>query len=93
MLEQAVERGVIARKQLTHCTVVTHRHVDVRLIRRQSQMKRPKFVLSVTTRDSDYQAEQAAAAEDAARRLGIDLQVLYAENDTIEPATAEHHSI
>jgi len=46
-------------------------------------MKKPKFVLSLTTRDSDYQAEQAAAAEEAARRLGIDLQVLYAENDTI----------
>jgi ribose transport system substrate-binding protein len=47
-------------------------------------MKRARFVLSLTTRDSDYQAEQAAAAEEAARRLGIDLQVLYAENDTIE---------
>lgn len=46
-------------------------------------MKKPNFVLSLTTRDSDYQAEQAAAAEEAARRLGIDLQVLYAENDTI----------
>ncbi len=47
-------------------------------------MKRPKFVLSLTTHDSDYQTGQEAAAQEAARRLGIDLQVLYAENDAMQ---------
>jgi ribose transport system substrate-binding protein len=46
-------------------------------------MKNLKVVLSLITRDNDYQREQAAAAEAAARRLGIALQVLYADNDAI----------
>jgi len=46
-------------------------------------MKMLKFVLSLTTQNSDYQSEQAAAAKEAARRLSIDLQILYADNDTI----------
>ena len=31
----------------------------------------------------DYQVEQAASAEDAARKLGIGVQVIYADNDSI----------
>ncbi len=46
-------------------------------------MKKLKFVVSLTTNDNDYQIEQAAAAEDAARRLGVDVQLLYADNDAI----------
>lgn len=46
-------------------------------------MKKLNFVLSLTTNDNDYQLEQAAAAEEAAKRLGVDLQVIYAENDAI----------
>lgn len=46
-------------------------------------MKKLKVVLALITRDNDYQREQAAAAEAAAGRLGIDLQVLYAGNDAI----------
>ena len=46
-------------------------------------MKRLKFVLSLTTQNSDYQSEQATTAEEAARRSSIDLQILYADNDTI----------
>jgi ABC-type sugar transport system substrate-binding protein len=46
-------------------------------------MKKLKFVISLTTNDNDYQIEQAAAAEEAARRLGIDVQLLYADNDAI----------
>lgn len=42
-----------------------------------------KFVLSLTTEDNDYQLEQAAAATVAARRLGIELEILYANNDAI----------
>ncbi|MGH9515704.1 MAG: substrate-binding domain-containing protein [Terriglobales bacterium] len=46
-------------------------------------MKKLKFVVSLTTRDNDYQMEQAAAAEEAAQRFGADLQILDAENDAI----------
>jgi ABC-type sugar transport system substrate-binding protein len=46
-------------------------------------MKKLKFVVSLTTRDNDYQTEQAQSAEEAAKRLGIDLQLLYADNDAI----------
>ena len=46
-------------------------------------MKKLKFLVSLTTNDNDYQIEQAAAAEDAARRLGAEVQIIYAENDSI----------
>ena len=46
-------------------------------------MKKLRFVVSLTTRDNDYQAEQAAAAQEFAARLNIDLELLYAENDAI----------
>jgi len=46
-------------------------------------MKKLKFLVSLTTNDNDYQIEQAAAADEAARRLGVDVQIIYAENDSI----------
>jgi ribose transport system substrate-binding protein len=46
-------------------------------------MKKPTFIVALTTDDNDYQMEQAVAAEIAARRLGVDLQIIYAENDSI----------
>ena len=46
-------------------------------------MKKLQVVLALITRDNDYQREQASVAETAARRLGIGLQVLYADNDAI----------
>jgi ribose transport system substrate-binding protein len=46
-------------------------------------MKKLKFILSLTTNDNDYQLEQATAAEAAAKRLGVDLQVIHAENDSV----------
>jgi ribose transport system substrate-binding protein len=46
-------------------------------------MKKFKLLLSLTTKDNDFQQEQATAAEDSARRLGVDLQIMYAENDAI----------
>lgn len=49
-------------------------------------MKLRKALLSLITRDNDYQVEQASAAEAAAQRLGIDLQVVYADNDAIKQA-------
>jgi len=46
-------------------------------------MKRLRFVVSLTTTENDYQMEQSRAAEEAARKLGVDLQIIYADNDTI----------
>jgi ribose transport system substrate-binding protein len=46
-------------------------------------MKKLKFLVSLTTNDNDYQIEQAASAEEAARRLGVDIQIIYADNDSI----------
>src|SRR5438034_10624074 len=46
-------------------------------------MKKLNFLLSLTTTDNDYQIEQAAAAEEAARRLGADVQIVHADNDSI----------
>ncbi len=46
-------------------------------------MKRLRFVVSLTTTENDYQMEQSKAAEEAARKLGVDLQIIYADNDTI----------
>jgi ribose transport system substrate-binding protein len=46
-------------------------------------MKKLNFLLSLTNIDNDYQREQASAAEAAARRLGVDVQIIHADNDTI----------
>jgi ribose transport system substrate-binding protein len=46
-------------------------------------MKKLRIVVSLITTDNDYQREQASAAEDTARRLDVDLQVMYADNDSI----------
>jgi ribose transport system substrate-binding protein len=46
-------------------------------------MKDLGFLVSLTTAENDYQIEQAAAAEKAARRLGIKVEVIYADNDAV----------
>jgi ribose transport system substrate-binding protein len=46
-------------------------------------MKKLNFVVSLTTNDNDYQIEQAVAAENAARRLGVNVEIIYADNDAI----------
>jgi ribose transport system substrate-binding protein len=46
-------------------------------------MKDLSFLVSLTTADNDYQAEQALAAEAAARRLGINVEIVYADNDAV----------
>lgn len=45
-----------------------------------------RVLLSLITRDNDYQREQASVAEATARRLGLSLQVIYADNDAIGQA-------
>ena len=41
------------------------------------------IIVSLITRDNDYQAEQAASAIASAARLGVKVQVIYAENDAV----------
>jgi ABC-type sugar transport system substrate-binding protein len=46
-------------------------------------MKRLNFLVSLTNNDNDYQQEQAAAAEKAGRRLGVDVKIIHADNDAV----------
>jgi ribose transport system substrate-binding protein len=46
-------------------------------------MKRLSFLISLTNNDNDYQQEQAAAAEKAARRLGVEVKIIHASNDPL----------
>lgn len=46
-------------------------------------MKALNFLVSLTTADNDYQAEQALAAEKAGRRLGVNVEIVYADNDAV----------
>jgi len=50
-------------------------------------MKKLKFLVSLTNNDNDYQIEQASATEEAARRLGVSAEVIYAGNDAITQST------
>lgn len=47
-------------------------------------MKRLHVVVSLITQDNDRQVEAAAAAEDTAGRLGVDVEILYPDNDSIQ---------
>jgi ABC-type sugar transport system substrate-binding protein len=46
-------------------------------------MKKLSFLVSLTNNDNDYQQEQAAAAEKAARRLGVGVKIIHANNDAL----------
>jgi ribose transport system substrate-binding protein len=50
-------------------------------------MKKLRFLVSLTNNDNDYQIEQASATEEAARRLNVSAQVIYAGNDAITQST------
>jgi ribose transport system substrate-binding protein len=50
-------------------------------------MKKLKFLVSLTTTDNDYQIEQANSAEQVGRKLDVDVQIIYAENDAITQST------
>ena len=50
-------------------------------------MKKLRFLVSLTTDDNDYQIEQSESAEQAARKTGVDLQILHAQNDAINQST------
>ena len=49
-------------------------------------MGKLKVVVALLTNDNDYQREQASVATESATRLGIDIEVIYADNEAIEQA-------
>jgi ABC-type sugar transport system substrate-binding protein len=49
--------------------------------------KKLRIVISLTTNDNDYQSEQAQSAEQAANRLGVSVEIIYADNDAISQST------
>lgn len=50
-------------------------------------VKKLRFLVSLITKSNDFQLEQAASAEASARELGVDLEIVYAEGDTITQST------
>jgi len=56
-------------------------------------MKKLHFLLSLTNDDNDYQIEQSAAAQQAARKLGVELQIIHAGNDGINQSQQLLNSI
>lgn len=46
-------------------------------------MDKLNVVVALTTRENDYQAEQAVAVTDMAARLGVKIQIIYADNDAV----------
>jgi ribose transport system substrate-binding protein len=50
-------------------------------------MPKLKFLVSLTTSENDYQIEQAQSAEQAARKFGVDVQIIYADNDAINQSS------
>jgi len=50
-------------------------------------VKKLRFLVALITKDNDFQLQQAASAEAAARELGVDLEIVYAEGDTITQST------
>ncbi len=49
--------------------------------------KKLRFLVSLHTRDNDFQVAQAQSAEDAARKLGSDVEVVFADNDAVNQST------
>jgi ABC-type sugar transport system substrate-binding protein len=56
-------------------------------------MKKLSFLVSLTNGDNDYQQEQAAAAEKTGRRLGVDVQIVHANNDAVTQSQQLLHFI
>src|SRR2546423_9068114 len=47
-------------------------------------MNKLNVVVSLITKENDYQLEQAASAEAAAAKLGANVQIVYAGNDAVQ---------
>jgi ribose transport system substrate-binding protein len=61
--------------------MVTHRESS------PETMAKIRILISLTTKDNDYQIEQAQSAEQAASKLGVSAEIIYADNDPINQST------
>jgi ABC-type sugar transport system substrate-binding protein len=50
-------------------------------------MAKIRILVSLTTNENDYQIEQAQSAEQAASKLGVTAEIIYADNDAINQST------
>src|ERR1700748_1333160 len=50
-------------------------------------MKKLKFLVSLHTQDNDFQTAQALAAEDAAKKVGVDVDITFADNNAVDQST------
>jgi ribose transport system substrate-binding protein len=50
-------------------------------------MKKLKFLVSLHTKDNDFQIAQASAAEQAARKFGVDTEITFADNNAVDQST------
>jgi ABC-type sugar transport system substrate-binding protein len=50
-------------------------------------MSKLRYLVSLITKDNDYQREQAAAASTAAGEFGVEVEIVFAENDAITQST------
>jgi len=50
-------------------------------------MKKLRFLVSLITKNNDYQVGQAISAQEVAKQLGADLEIVYADNDAITQGT------
>jgi ribose transport system substrate-binding protein len=50
-------------------------------------MARLRFIVSLITKDNDYQVEQASSAKAAAQSLGVDVEILFADGNAITQST------
>ncbi len=50
-------------------------------------MKKLRFLIALITKDNDFQVQQAATAEASARELDVELEIVYADGDSITQST------
>ena len=50
-------------------------------------MSKLRFLFSLITKENDYQVEQAAAALTTAKEIGVEAEIVYADNDPITQST------
>jgi ribose transport system substrate-binding protein len=50
-------------------------------------MKKLRFLVSLHTRENDFQVAQAQSAEETARKLGSDAEIVFADDDAVNQST------
>src|SRR5215472_5628180 len=50
-------------------------------------MKKLRFLVSLHNSENDFQVAQAQCAETAARKLGVDAEIVFAEDDAVHQST------